>query len=438
MPAFITRLAGSAFVRNIVVVMSGTAAAQAVGFALSPVLSRLFSPTDFGVYGSFDAIATVIAAGATLDYAQALMLPKKTEDAANILTLSCLCSGAIAACCLLFCVVAPGTVRRAIGVQGSWPLILLVLTTLVSGLNQSFQAWCVRRKAFKNTAASQVIRSISAGGTQIGLGWLRLGAPGLAVGSVFADLLASANLFRPVLADLRNLRSSISVVRIKQMAREYIDFPLYSASMNVINALSRGVPVLLLSRFYGIGVAGAYAFAVRVLQAPMRFVLTALRQVLFQRYSEAAHEGSRLFPLYMRTTVGLAALALVPIVLFLLWAPPIFVFVFGAQWQLAGEFSRSLVLWLAFLFCNLPATLFGRILRMQRRLFVIDIILLVARVLTLVIGGMSMTSTTTVVLFSLVGVSANIALIAMIGVALLRADRKRGSNGEAPPEAMAR
>ena len=47
--------------------MSGTAAAQAIGFALTPVISRLYSPSDFGIFGSFDAVLTVVAAGVTLD-----------------------------------------------------------------------------------------------------------------------------------------------------------------------------------------------------------------------------------------------------------------------------------------------------------------------------------------------------------------------------------
>ena len=49
----LARLKKSSFVKNVLVVMSGTAAAQIIGFALTPIISRLFSPSDFGVFGSF-------------------------------------------------------------------------------------------------------------------------------------------------------------------------------------------------------------------------------------------------------------------------------------------------------------------------------------------------------------------------------------------------
>ncbi|MCK7480582.1 MAG: hypothetical protein M0C28_27660 [Candidatus Moduliflexus flocculans] len=62
---------------------------------------------------------------------------------------------------------------------------------------------------------------------------------------------------------------------------------MYSASQNIINAVSGGLPVLLLTRFFGLPIAGAYAFAMGVLTFPMGFVLSALRQVLFQKASES-------------------------------------------------------------------------------------------------------------------------------------------------------
>jgi hypothetical protein len=77
----LAQLKNSAFVKNVLVVMSGTALAQVLSFALSPIISRLYSPADFGVFGSFTAILGLVGAGITLEYSQALMLPKKKDEA---------------------------------------------------------------------------------------------------------------------------------------------------------------------------------------------------------------------------------------------------------------------------------------------------------------------------------------------------------------------
>jgi len=416
----IVKLRKSSFVKNVLVVMSGTAAAQVLGFALTPIISRLFSPSDFGVFGSFNAVATVIAAGATLQYTQAIMLPKEKKDAINLFCVSCICMFAVVFLLFIFCLLAPTFVNGLMKTEGVWSLSMLVAATAVAGINQSCQAWCVRVKAFKHTAASQVIRSLSQNGTQIGFGYLKVGAVGLIVSSILGNMLASLNLVRVLLPDLLTFGRYIRWNRMKQLAKEYRDFPMYSASQNVINALSSGLPVLLLTHFYGIAIAGAYAFGVRILWAPMSLLIGALRQVLFQKASETQHQGGSLTHLYIKITLGLFALAFFPSVILFIWAPEIFAWIFGSQWYTAGELAKFLILWMMFVFCNLPAVLFARIIRIQRTVFFYDLFLLAARVMALVLGGLYLSALHTVMLFAFVGAAMNLFLILLVGYAVMK------------------
>lgn len=411
----VTMLKESAFFKNIIIVMSGTALAQVIGYAMSPIISRLFTPAEFGVFGSFNAIAGVIAAGVTLEYTQAIMLPKEKEDAINLLAAAILSTGFISFLALLFCLLVPGKANNLMKTQGVWALAMLVIATLISGLNSAFQAWAVRVKAFKQTSASQVVRSVSSNGSRIIFGSLKMGAVGLVISNILANIMASINVSRVFFSEFPALRSSISWPKIKHLAAEYRDFPMYSASQNIINALSSGLPVLLLTRFYDISVAGAYAFGVSILQVPMGFVLTALRQVLFQKASESQHQGKSLASLYIRTTTVLFFMALIPSIVLIIWAPQIFTVIFGARWRLAGELARSLIIWMAVVFCNLPAVLFARIIRVQRFIFFYDIGLLAMRALTLVLGGIYLNVYQTVFLFAVVGAGMNAFLILKVG-----------------------
>jgi lipopolysaccharide exporter len=419
---FFGRLRKSAFVRNILVVMTGTAVAQIIGFALSPVISRLFSPTEFGIFGAFGAVAGVIGTATTLQYSQAIILPKKEADAINILALSCLCTLLISLLLLAACLIAPAALNGMMNTTGFWALALLVCATLVAGVNQSFQAWCVRSKAFKQTSASQVVRSVSSNGLQLGTGSLAFGAVGLVTSSVVADILATWNLGRIVLRDWRALGRDVAWQHMRRLANEYRDFPMYSATTNLINSLSLGLPMLLLTNFYGLAVAGAYAFAMRILSTPMGFVLTALRQVLLQKATEVHNGGGRLMPLYLKITIGLFAAALLPSLILMVWAPQFFSWVFGSRWALAGEFSSSLVIWLLFMFCNVPAALFGRIIRIQRQMFMFDLSVLLLRTLSLYLGGLYLSPSSTILFFSCVGGVMNIFFIAIVGYKLSRAE----------------
>ena len=195
---------------------------------------------------------------------------------------------------------------------------------------------------------------------------------------------------------------------------------MYSATQNLLNSLSSGLPVLLLTHYFGIAAAGAYAFGDRLIEAPMSLVMSALRQVLFQRAGELQHDGRALSPLFFKSTASLLGLGVVPALLLAIWAPGLFAWVFGDQWRAAGEFARYLVVWLLFVFCNLPAVLFARLIRIQRALFVFNAVLLAVRASSLIVGGLYLTALQSIALFAVVGGVMNLALIMLVGLTLLR------------------
>ena len=164
MAKIIHYLRHSSFLRNLSVVMSGTAVAQVITFALTPIISRLFTQADFGVLGSFNSILSIGAALITLQYSQAIMLPKDDKDAASVFGVSivsvCIITLIMFVLSMIFSEWLLGIMKLP---QSRWLLWFLPLSIFINGINQSFQAWCVRRKAFTKTALSQVIRSISAG-----------------------------------------------------------------------------------------------------------------------------------------------------------------------------------------------------------------------------------------------------------------------------------
>lgn len=82
----------SEFSRNVLTLMTGTTIAQAIPIAISPILTRIYTPEDFGVFALYMAIASIVAVVATGRYEMAIMLPKKDSDAINIVALSILIS----------------------------------------------------------------------------------------------------------------------------------------------------------------------------------------------------------------------------------------------------------------------------------------------------------------------------------------------------------
>ena len=82
----------SEFSRNVLTLMTGTTIAQAIPIAISPILTRIYTPEDFGMFALYMSVASILSVVATGRYELAIMLPKKDEDAVNIVALSIIIS----------------------------------------------------------------------------------------------------------------------------------------------------------------------------------------------------------------------------------------------------------------------------------------------------------------------------------------------------------
>lgn len=85
--ALVNRLLPRAsFARSVGVLAGGTAAAQAIGILVLPVVTRLYTPADFTVLAFYSSILGIVAGVACLRLDIAIPLTKSDGDAANLLS----------------------------------------------------------------------------------------------------------------------------------------------------------------------------------------------------------------------------------------------------------------------------------------------------------------------------------------------------------------
>src|SRR5690606_10440995 len=133
--------------------------AQAIPIAVSPILTRLYSPEDFGIYALFLAIMAVVSSIASGRYELAIVLPSDDEDAFNIAAL-CLLIAAGVSLLLLLVVLAFGY-KIALALETPslylW-LYVLPLVIFVSALWNVLNYLNTRFQNYTDIAVSQVYR----------------------------------------------------------------------------------------------------------------------------------------------------------------------------------------------------------------------------------------------------------------------------------------
>lgn len=400
------RLPPGSFGRNVITLMTGTSFAQALLILASPILTRLYSPEDFGVFALYLSVLGILTVVACWRYELAIVLPEKDEDAANLLVLSiCICFGMTALTWILAALFR-NSIANLLGAPELAPwLWFMPLSLVAAGLFTTFNYWSTRRKQFRRLAARTITQSTVTAAAQIGTGALNptASAGGLIGGAIVGQLTATGRLAWQIARDEgKQIRSAINNLNIKQMLIRYKDFPLYSSWSGLLNTASTMLPALLLGYFFTPAVVGYYALGHRVLAMPMGVVGGSIAQVFFPRANEAKREGD-LDRLTLDMFQRLLAVGFVPILLITIVAPDLFAVIFGARWWTAGEYVRWLSLWLLFVFISSPLSTMYAVMERQRDGLIVDTIMFGTRLLALVIGGFKGDALFTIALFGITG-----------------------------------
>ena len=148
--------------------MTGTAIAQAIPIALSPILTRLYRPEDFGVLALYMAICGVISTVATARYELAIMLPEDEESAINIVALSIVVAVITSILTLTVVTLFNAPITRLLGnTEISRWLYFIPLSILLTGVYQSLNYWANRKNQYRWMANTRVVQSVGTTSTQI-------------------------------------------------------------------------------------------------------------------------------------------------------------------------------------------------------------------------------------------------------------------------------
>jgi len=342
--AWYARLGLGRFGRQVLTVASGAAAGQIALLLASPVLTRLYDPDHFGALAAWVSIIAVLGGASTLRYHLAVVLPDANEDAHRVLAVCFavvfLVAGALAAALpwigapILDLVQAP-TLR---------PLLwLLPLTIAAIGLSVSLTTLASRVAAFGRLGVARASEGAGKAVAQIALGVAGLGGAGLVIGDTIARALGTAVLGvtmwrNGVRAALRSRRADM-----RDMARRYVDFARFGTASQLLNSAGLQAPALLFAGTYGLEVAGILALGQRVVVTPMVFVGQAASQVYLGTGARLAREDPwGLRRMFVKTSLRLLVLGLLPTLVLVAFGPFLFGVVFGPQWPEAGHYARIL------------------------------------------------------------------------------------------------
>lgn len=417
----------SQLIKNILVVVSGAAGAQAIGMAFIPFITRTYGPEVYGTLGAFIALTGVLTTFASLSYPVAIVLPEKDNTAKSLVKLSFLLAASISLIIFFIICFAGEWIMNLLGMNSLIGFVFFIPVVMFLTACQSIaEQWLIRKKAFKGIANISIAHSVINYGSQALIGLytplsvILISIHALAIG------IRSTLLFY-VGKKIKNKPSNDSSkynISLAQVAYKYRDFPLYRAPQSIINAISHSLPVIMLTSFFDPATAGFYALTRTVLGLPSLLLGSSVQSVFYPHFNEAVLAKNKAFPLLLKATAALAAIGMLPFLLVILFGPFLFEFVFGSEWSKAGQYAQWLSAWLFFGLLNTASASAIAVLRMQRWFLFYEISSVIFRGLAIYIGFFYFGSDlVTVAAFSLVGALLNIYLIIKVFLAARKNDQ---------------
>lgn len=334
----------SGFARNVMMMSSATAAGQAIAILAAPVLTRLYSPEDFGVLGVYAAILGIVSVVASLRYEQAVPIPRRAGMAANVLVLalSIVVATSLVSVAAVF-MFGSGLAEWANIADQSYVLYLVPLGVLLTGFYQVLNNWAVRQRSFSRIARTTLLQGGSSTATQVGLGVLGSGPGGLVAGQILGRSAGITSLARLVLSDPSRPLRLVSRRGMLRVARRYRRFPQLFTWSALLNSVGLMGPAIVLAGFYGAAVVGWFGLVQRLLGAPTALLGRSVTNVYFSESARLARDApaglSSLFTRVLRKLVLVGAVTIIPAGLV---SPYVFPFVFGADWATAGRYALVL------------------------------------------------------------------------------------------------
>lgn len=376
--------------------MGGTAGAQILGVLAAPLLTRLYTPNDFGMLAVYAGLLGLVSVIASMRYELAIPLPNDDAEAANLVALCLVLVGVNTLIAGVLTVLLREPISNFLEVPQLAPYLwLLPLGVLAGGVYNVFNYWAVRTKCFGSIASTRITQSIAA--LFIQLGAFKLGFVAMLIAQVAGQSVGSIRLWRTALGS--GEFNAVSWSGIKQVARRYQHFPIFSTWEGLANTAGLQLPPLLFAMLFGPAAAGLYTLANRILSLPLSLIGSAIGQVFFSNAAEA-HRNGRLGPLVAQLHAKLAHIGLPPAMLIVLVGPDLFTLVFGKEWRQAGEFSRWMAPWLYFVFVASPLSTLFAIVEQQKQGLAFQITLLLARLLAIGCGAWLGDLKITVILFT--------------------------------------
>jgi O-antigen/teichoic acid export membrane protein len=336
------RLRQDRLLRRAALLSGGVVLGQALYTAILPLVTRLYSPDDFGLFAVFSTFSGILGVAVTLRYELAIPISEDDRAAADTVALTMLVTVAMAAILALAIWLLGPKLAAWIGMPRFAPLLWALPPLLLAwGGMQALAYWSIRQGRFRVNAVNKALHFVAQGLGQLALGVVLGGPAGLCLGYASGYAVRVAHFLGMLSRPDRLLLRRARLGRMWRLAREHWRYAALSTPSALMQSSVQFLPAILVALLYGPAMAGLFALAQRLLDVPVRLLSGATGEAFLGEIARL--DPPAIYRLFVKTGLRFLVIGLIGTVPLLFAGPALFAFVFGEPWRLSGAMMQCLL-----------------------------------------------------------------------------------------------
>jgi len=373
--------------------MSGTAIAQAIPVLIAPILSRTYSPEEFGKFSIFTTLVGLLSTLFTLKFEIPILTSKKNSEIQQIIDFS-----AVNITILFLISVVFALLLKCLFCFDLF-YFLIPLTSLFFAWITIFEKIFNRYQKYQSISSQRIIKNGIEALCNLSVYLKYTGHLSLVYSFFLGNLAAFLYSTWKNSSFMLNFKSRLSFIGFKDTYNKYSNFRVYTLPHTLVSQVSDNIFIFLIPLLYSNESLGLLIFGLRLFQTPLGFISASLFNIFSQQFAENPDPelGNKLKQVFKFMCI----IALI-ILIVSFFFPTLFEIIFGNSWTLSGKILRLLTPWI--LLSTIVSTFsFIPILKdMQKMAFKMEIINTLCKIAPFIIAFLfNLNFWTTIIIFAI-------------------------------------
>ena len=327
----LNEIRSSVFIQNIIKVSTGNSIARILGILSTPLLSRLYSPDDFGQLGEFTSVVSILAVFSTLRFVGAIPVERDRKALINLVQV-----------CFTILVISTVLSTALIGawiIKWNFVGLLVLAGALFSrGYYEIAKNLAIGEKSFSVLGKSKFIQSLSSIVVKLLFSLMHVNPSGLVLGFVVNEGAGGTYISRRLWIGREVFKEKLpSLGEFMEVVRKYRRYLYFQLPSQLLLALNNSTIVLFISKQFEIAYLGEYTFAVMIIGLPLSLIGSAIGDVFFGEITNIKNSKSAKILETFVFALNRSLLSFPMLFIYVGIVAYLFSFLFGEKWEIAPK-----------------------------------------------------------------------------------------------------